>query len=117
DDVRGLGPRDLEATRAVRRLEHLHPLRLQVHPAEKPDRSLVVDYEDLGHGPRRRPQASKPSAAIPIAQRPHSTLVVTGLRASGSSNQKRDPRPACDATSMCPPIASTRPRAMKRPRP
>src|ERR671938_1874957 len=49
DHVGPLGPRLVEARRAVGSLEHLHALRLEVDPAQEPDRRLVVDYENLRH--------------------------------------------------------------------
>src|SRR5207244_760252 len=78
--------RHLEPGRAVGRFEDLHPRGLEVHAAEEPDRSLVVDYEHLGHGSRGRPAARGPGAAIPIALTAHSTAVGTRVRATGSSN-------------------------------
>src|SRR5262249_31003334 len=43
----------LEPRRPVAGLEHLHPLRFEVHAAEEADRSLVVDHQDPGHTPFR----------------------------------------------------------------
>src|SRR4029078_1771557 len=51
DHVRLVIARLLEPGRAVARLEHLHPLRLEVHAAEEPDRRLVIDYKHPGHSP------------------------------------------------------------------
>ena len=53
-----LFPRDLDAAEPVRRLEHLHPLRLEVHAAEQTDRRLIVDHEH----PRAHLGASCPFA-------------------------------------------------------
>ena len=41
-----LGPCGVEPARAVRGFEHLHPLRLEVHPTQQPDRRFVVDHEN-----------------------------------------------------------------------
>src|ERR671931_2037667 len=49
DHVGLLRPRLLEAARAVGGFEDVHPLGLEVDPAQKPDRGLVVDHEHLCH--------------------------------------------------------------------
>src|SRR5262245_4015181 len=57
DDIGALLAREIETGRTVRRLEHRHPLRLEVHTAEKPDRRLVVDDEHtclVVHGHQER---------------------------------------------------------------
>src|SRR5919198_779419 len=97
DDVRLLGARDLQPGVAVGSLEDLHPLGLQVDPAEEANRRLVVDNE---YGRHR-----------------DSCLLSAGLRATGSSKAKLEPAPSLESTHMRPPIAETRPWAMKRPRP
>jgi len=73
---------------AVRGLEHLHPLGLQVHAAEKPDRSLVVDYENFGHKGMHRTSVA---AAIPKPSGIYS-------RAAGNSNEKLEPSPSVEST-------------------
>src|SRR5262249_11773785 len=89
----------LEAARAVRRLEDLHPFGLEVDAAEQPDRSLVVDHEDASH-------------SVPV-------VVHAGhpLFATGSAKVNLEPLPSSERTQIRPPIADTRPWAMKRPRP
>src|SRR5215203_3103926 len=102
DHVRRLRPRLLEAARAVGRLQHVHPLRLEVDAAEEADRSLVVDHQ---HCRRHRLRVLSVSSGF------HSP------RAAASSNVKRAPRPSSESTQMRPPIACTRPCTMKSPRP
>jgi hypothetical protein len=59
DDVGQLLLREREATRPVGRLEHGHPLRLEVHPAQEPDRRLVVDHQNPRHA--RTHRSNEPS--------------------------------------------------------
>ena len=49
DRVRERCPRELEAARPVRSLLDGNPFRLEVDPAEEPDRGFVVDDERLDH--------------------------------------------------------------------
>src|SRR5919198_1305326 len=49
DHVGLLRPGLLEAARAIGSLEDVHALGLEVDPAQKPDRGLVVDHEHLCH--------------------------------------------------------------------
>ena len=58
DHVGQLARAPLDAARPVGGLDHLHPLRLEVHAAEQPDRRLVVDDE---HARRARPAHPAPS--------------------------------------------------------
>ena len=53
DGVGRLAPDELDSLRAVRRLEDLDPLRLEIHAAQHADRRLVVDHEHarLRHPP------------------------------------------------------------------
>src|SRR5262245_24278501 len=110
DDVGLLVPREVEAGLAVRGLEHVHPLGLEVDAAEQTDRRLVVDHEHAKYRiVHRRP--------IPIHPTTHSLTVPTALRseaaAAGSSKAKREPSPSREETQMRPPMAVTSPRAMK----
>src|SRR5205807_1453426 len=89
-NVRTLLARELQPARPVARLDHLHPLGLEVDTAEQPDRRLVVDHEHADH---------------------------EGVPASGSSIANVDPSPSRELTEIFPPMAVTSPRAMNNPRP
>src|SRR5712691_4588752 len=92
-------PRRLSRSpRAIRSLEHVHALGFEIDLAEEPDRRLVVDDQNLRH-------------AAPLS------LVALVSPTAGSSNANVDPSPSRDSTQILPPIAVTKPRAMKRPSP
>src|SRR5919197_4786327 len=95
-------PRLLEPRRTVGRLEHLHPLGLEIDATKQPDRRLVVDHK---HSDARCLLYASIRRKSPIAY------------ARGRANTNRDPPPADASTRILPPISCTRPCAMKRPRP
>ena len=102
DRVRPLLSRELEPDMAVLRLEHPRSLGLEVDPAEKPDRILVVDHE---HGQRHQAVTFSGAGS------------TTPLAAAGSSKTNVEPWPSFDSTQILPPIATSSPRARKRPSP
>src|SRR3954465_9482463 len=108
DDVRIRPLRLLAPGRTVLGLDHFHLFGFEIDPAEKPDRSLVVDHEHSCQEPSPRDPV-----AIPLAVPPE----PPGAAASGSSNVNCEPFPSSDSTLMCPPIFDTSPRAMNRPSP
>src|SRR3954447_3055979 len=109
DDVRIRPLRLLEPGRTVLGLDHFHLFGFEIDPAEKPDRSLVVDHEHSCQEPSPRELV-----AIPLAV---SSEPPCAAAARGSSNVKCEPLPSSDSTLMCPPIFETSPRAMNSPRP
>src|SRR5262249_33636465 len=99
DHVGQLGPSDVEPGRPIRRFEHLHALGLEVDATEQPDRRFVVDHEYA-------------SLTVPIH-----THLRHALCATGSTKVNLDPLPSSERTQILPPIADTRPCAMKSPSP
>ena len=76
----------LDPGRAVARLEHLHPLRLEIHPAEEPDRRLVVDYQHPRHRPSCSARRSYPS-------RPDSLPLTDTAARRAARRRSSSPRP------------------------
>src|SRR5207249_9385648 len=83
DNIRMLLAGKLEPGPSVRRLEHLHPLGLEIDAAEQPDGRLVVDDEDAGQCATSSCSAGSARAAV---------------RAAGSSITKVDPSPSTDSS-------------------
>src|SRR5207237_4343756 len=98
DHVGRVRARLLETARAVGRLEDLHSLRLEIDPAQQPDRRLVVDYENLRHRLARTPALYPPQVhLIPPLSEPGRARAAARTRTSSPRPPRT--RRRCDRPS------------------